>query len=134
VRLALAALLVATVACNGDPGGEATRPCDGVATRTPDPSLAMEVPPGLPEVEPYELQEQGSTDRYNAYAPGRDVVAVRDAIRAEYERTGYAIQGSDEEPPAEAEFQWTKGDREGSVRVTPVCEGRVHVRYRVGPR
>lgn len=127
------ALLLALTACNGDPGGEAKRPCDGLL-KSPNAAVTLPVPPGTTGVTVYELQKAGSTDRFNAQAPGRDVVAVRDAIQQAYAADGFAIESSDEEPPAEAEFGWTKGDKEGSVQVTPVCDGTVHVRYRVGPR
>ena len=132
-RVALAALLLAT-ACNGDPGENAGRPCAGLL-RSPDPSVTLPVPAGLDGLVVYELQKQGSTNRYNAQlATGDDVVAVRNRILDAFAADGFTIDSLDEEPPAEAEFGWTKDDKEGSVQVTPVCHRTVHVRYRVGPR
>jgi len=59
---------------------------------------------------------------------------VRDAIADAYEKAGKTIESRDEEPPAEAEFQFTTATEEGSVQVTPLCQGRVTVRWRIGPK
>lgn len=133
-RAALPVLLLA-VACGGDPNRAAGKPCDGLL-KPADPAAALPagVPAGVEGATFYELQKQGATNRHYAHAKGGDVVAVRDAIEKAYAGSGIAIEGRDAEPPAEAEFQWSAGDREGSVQVTPLCEGNVQLRYRVGPR
>ena len=133
-RLAALALLVVT-ACDGGGNEEATKPCDGLL-KPADAAAALPqgLPAGIGGVTFYELQKQGSTNRHNGHAAGTDVVAVRDAIEKAYTDAGIAIEGRDAEPPAEAEFQWSVGDREGSVQVTPLCDGHVHLRYRVSPR
>ena len=101
-----------------------------------DPAAALpaDVPSGLSGATFYQLDTQGSTKRYFAYTSGSDVVAVRDQIRTAYEQAGIEIEGSDAEPPAEAEFEWKKGANEGSVQVVPLCRDTVRVRYRVGPK
>lgn len=128
----MAALLVAT-ACDG--GGAARTSCDGLL-KPADPAAALPsgLPAGVDGATFHTLQKQGATNRHFAHAKGDDVVAVRDAVEKAYVDAGITIEGRDAEPPAEAELQWSVGDREGSVQVTPLCTGYVTVRYRVGPR
>jgi len=135
VALAIPVLATTAVACGGeDDEGEGAFSADCGTLESADPAAALpsEVPAGVSGATFYELQTQGSTKRYFAYAEGDDVVKVRDAIRSEYQKAGYEIEGSDAEPPAEAEFEWKKGSNEGSVQVTPKCKDTVRVRYRVG--
>ena len=133
VALAVPLLATTAAACGDDDegGGAFDAACD---LKAADPAAALPagVPAGISGATFYELQTQGSTKRYFAYAEGEDVVKVRDAIKAEYEKAGYEIEGSDAEPPAEAEFEWKKDSAAGSVQVTPLCEDTVRVRYRVG--
>lgn len=100
----------------------------------PAAALPVDVPAGITGATFFQLDTQGSTRRYFAYVSGTDVVKVRDDIKAAYEQAGIEIEGSDAEPPAEAEFEWKKGTNEGSVQVVPLCKGTVRVRYRVGPK
>jgi hypothetical protein len=128
-------LLLAAAACGGGRTDVKGAPCEGLAKPAdPAASLPPGVPAGIEGATFYETQKQGVTTRYFAHVAGTDVVAVRDAIERAYASSGAAIEGRDAEPPAEAEFQWTSGDREGSVQVTPLCDGRVQLRYRVAPR
>jgi hypothetical protein len=140
-RLLLAAvipLLATSVACgeNEDEEKKEAAAAFGAACdlKAADPAAALpsDVPAGFDGVTFYELQTQGSTKRYFGYAKGDDVVKVRDQIRSAYAAAAYEIEGSDAEPPAEAEFEWKKGSNEGSVQVTPLCKETVRIRYRVG--
>ena len=131
---AAAALLLA--ACSGgDPGGTAAKPCDGLLERA-DPAVALpaRIPAGVENAVFYKTQRAGATTLWFAQAPGDDVVVVRDAVADTFEKAGFAIESRDEEPPAEAEFQFTTDKEEGSVQVTPLCAGHVTVRWRLGPR
>ena len=134
-RLLLAAALVLT-ACSGDDGSRtAAQPCDGLLKQA-DPSAALppRLPAGVDAPVLYDTQKLGATTLWFGQAAGDDVVAVRDAIADVYERGGFTIESRDEEPPAEAEFQFTTAADEGSVQVTPLCTGHVAVRWRMGPR
>ena len=135
-RLLVAAvipLLATSVACGEDEEGEGafSQACD-LKPADPAAALPADVPSGISGVTFYEVQTQGSTKRYFGYATGDNVVTVRDAIKTAYEQASIEIEGSDAEPPAEAEFEWKKGSTEGSVQVTPLCKDTVRVRYRVG--
>ena len=134
-RLLLAALLALT-ACSGDDGsGVAATPCSGLLKQAnPGAALPARIPAGVTDAVFYDTRELGATTLWWAQAPGDDVVAVRDTVAGVFERAGYSIDSRDEEPPAEAEFQFTTAKEEGSVQVTPLCAGHVTIRWRVGPR
>ena len=134
-RALLAALLLAT-ACSGDDGSKtAAKPCNGLLKQaSPDAALPARIPSGVTSPVMYDRQQLGKTELYYGQAAGADVVTVRDAIAATFEQAGFTIESRDEEPPAEAEFQFTTAKDEGSVQVTPLCAGHVTIRWRVGPR
>lgn len=133
-RALLAVALVLT-GCSGGDDHDGARPCDG-QLRTADPKVALpaRLPTGVTNPVLYDTQQLGATTLWYGQARGTDIVAVRDAILATFERAGFEIQSRDEEPPAEAEFQFTSAKDEGSVQVTPLCEGHVTIRWRLGPR
>ena len=132
--LALVALLLLT-ACDGTVDPAPGKPCDGlVKAADPAVTLPASLPAGVADPVLYDTQKLGATTLYFAQAAGADVVSVRDAIANAYEGAGKTIESRDEEPPAEAEFQFTTATDEGSVQVTPLCEGRVTIRWRIGPR
>lgn len=138
VAAALPLLLTAT-ACGDDDEKEgekaASASCDGkLAAAKADAALPSDVPAGVTGATFYDLQTDGATKRYFAYAKGDDVVKTRDAIRSAFSGAGYEIEGSDEEGQAEAEFEFVKGSNEGSVQVIPHCSGYQRIRYRVGPK
>jgi hypothetical protein len=144
-RLLVAAaipLLVTSVACGEDgekekeekEAAEAAGKTCNLKPADANANLPAEIPSGATGATFYEVQTQGSTKRYFAYVPGEDIVKVRDDIKKAFEAASIEIEGTDEEPPAEAEFEWKKGDKEGSVQVIPECKGTVRVRYRVGPK
>lgn len=135
MRRVLASLALLGVSCTGGGAEETARPCDDVL-RTPSAGLALpaRLPTGVTDPVLYDTQKLGATTLWFGQAAGADVVSVRDTVAAAYERAGFAIESRDEEPPAEAEFQFTSDTEEGSVQVTPLCSGRVTVRWRLGPR
>lgn len=135
--LLAAGLLFLAPACgdDDDEGGNATASCEGklVAAKA-EAALPSDIPAGVTGATFFDLQTDGATKRYFAYATGTDVVSTRDTIRTAFTGAGFEIEGSDEEVPAEAEFEWTKGSNEGSVQVIPHCQGYVRIRYRTGPK
>jgi hypothetical protein len=134
MRLLLAAALALT-ACTGEADPGASVPCDGrLRTAAADATLPARLPTGVQDPVLYDTQKLGATTLWFGQAPGGDVVVVRDGIARVYEAGGFTVESRDEEPPAEAEFQWSKGDEEGSVQVTPLCTGHVTIRWRAGPR
>lgn len=136
MRRALLAALLLAAACSGDDGSEvAAKPCDGLL-RQADTTVRLpaRIPSGVTNPVLYERQQLGATELYYGQAEGADVVTVRDTIAGAFERAGFSIESRDEEPPAEAEFQFTTAKDEGSVQVTPLCAGHVTIRWRVGPK
>ncbi|HVF04057.1 MAG TPA: hypothetical protein VNA20_04390 [Frankiaceae bacterium] len=132
---AVALALLLSACAGGDPAGDAAKPCDGLLEPA-DPSVTLppRLPAGVADPVFYKTQRAGATTLWFAHASGDDVVVVRDAIAGTFESAGFTIESRDEEPPAEAEFQFTAAKDEGSVQVTPLCAGRVTVRWRLGPR
>lgn len=132
-------LLFASVACSDKDKEEgeknAGKSCDGLLKPADAAAnLPTEFPSGLTGATFYEVQTQGATKRYFAYVAGTDLVKTRDDIKAAYEAASIEIEGTDQEEGAEAEFEFKKGDTEGSVQVISLCQGNLRVRYRVGPK
>lgn len=135
LRVPCALALVLAVGCSGGDDREGALPCDErLRTADPEVTLPARLPTGVAGPVLYDSQELGATTLWFGQAAGADVVSVRDAIVAVYERSGFTIESRDEEPPAEAEFQFTSTAEEGSVQVTPLCQGHVTIRWRLGPR
>lgn len=78
------------------------------------------------------VQTQGKTTLFVASTAGTrdDVVEVRDAVVADLKGQGFELAGTDQEPGYEAEAQ-LEGRADASVKVRPLCEGRLEVRYTV---
>lgn len=130
--LLLAALTL--TACTADEP-EAAKPCDGLLEPAdPAVTLPATLPAGVDAPVLYQTQKIGATTLYFGHAAGADVVVIRDAIANVYEGAGKTIESRDEEPPAEAEFQFTTATEEGSVQVTPLCQNTVTIRWRIGPK
>jgi hypothetical protein len=134
-------LLLAAIACAEDKKENEeeealkarTASCDGkLGAADAAAALPAELPAGVTGAVFYETSKQGSTTLYFAHVEGDDVVKTRDTIRTAFEGAGYEIEGSDEEEQAEAEFEFVKGGKEGSVQVLPLCEGHQRVRWRIG--
>ena len=133
-RVAAAAALLALTGCNGSEEPR-TKSCDGLLKpASADAALPAGIPAGVEGAVFYEVRKAGATALYYAHLEADDIVAVRDTVAAAFARAGHTIDSRDEEPPAEAEFQFTTPTSDGSVRVTPLCAGTVTIRWRVGPR
>ena len=75
---------------------------------------------------------QGATTVVFASEPGGrdDIVAVRDKVLADLAKAGYRVVGTDQEPGYEAEAELA-GTHPGSLKVSPLCEGLLEVRYKI---
>ncbi len=75
---------------------------------------------------------QGSTTVAFASLPGDrdDIVDVRDRVLEDLAAAGYEVVDTDQEPGYEAEAELT-GTHPGSLKVSPLCEGRLEVRYKI---
>lgn len=101
----------------------------------PAPGSPSSLPLGLPLTEGetvLEVATQGKTTVAFASEPGGrdDIVAVRDKVLVDLARAGYTVVGVDQEPGYEAEAELT-GTHPGSVKVSPLCEGLLEVRYKI---
>jgi len=76
--------------------------------------------------------EQGRTLVAFASLPGGrdDIVAARDRVLADLAPAGYQVAGTDQEPGYEAEAELS-GTHEGTLKVSPLCEGLLEVRYKI---
>lgn len=81
-----------------------------------------------------QVAEQGATTVAFTRVPGgrEDIVEVRDRVLADLARAGYTVEGTDQEPGFEAEAE-LGGTRPGSLKVSPLCEGYLEVRYKIEP-
>ncbi|MCW2607907.1 MAG: hypothetical protein JWO60_2600 [Frankiales bacterium] len=103
---------------------------DEVEQGTPaDLPLALPAPEGGTLTK---VAEQGSTQIAFVKVPGDrdDLVRVRDAVLEDLTGSGYEVVGKDQEPGYEAEAE-VSGPHDGTVKVTPLCEGQLQVRYAV---
>lgn len=137
VAAAALPLLLASVGCDKDAKNKknAGIACDNLL-KPADASAALpsDIPAGTSGATFYQLDTQGQTKRYFAYAAGTDVVKTRDDIRSAFQSASIDVKGGDQEEGAEAEFEFEKGSTEGSVQVIPYCKGYVRVRYTLGPK
>ncbi len=106
--------------------GGLDEPEDGVPASLP---LGLPLPSGGTILE---VTEQGSTSvAFVSVEGGReDLVDVRDDVLADLKAVGYETVGTDQEPGYEAEAE-VGGVHEGTVKVSPLCEGLIQVRYAV---
>jgi hypothetical protein len=108
---------------------DAGRGCGGLDTATPGATLppALDLPSGQKLLR---VQEQGRTTVAVASAEGTrdDIVLVRDGIASALRGQGFTIPKTDQEPGFEAEAQ-LGGKATGSLRVKPLCTGRLEIRY-----
>jgi hypothetical protein len=117
---------------------------EGLATKSTQSCGGRDVPvPGAPTTLPLDLPltegetvldvaTQGRTTVAFASEPGGrdDIVAVRDKVLADLARAGYTVVGTDQEPGYEAEAELA-GTHPGSLKVSPLCEGLLEVRYKI---
>lgn len=112
---------------------KSTEACDG--RDKPAPGTPATLPLGLPMTEGetvLDVAEQGATTVVFASEPGGrdDIVAVRDKVLADLAKAGYRVVGTDQEPGYEAEAELA-GTHPGSLKVSPLCEGLLEVRYKI---
>lgn len=110
---------------------DAGRACGGLDT----PTGGLTLPAGLTLPVGQRLlrvQTQGRTTVATASTAGNpgDIVRVRDRVLAALEKQGYRVTRTDQEPGYEAEAQLA-GTAGGSLRVRPLCSGRLEIRYRI---
>lgn len=107
--------------------------CDG--REQPVSGAPSALPDDLPLTEGatiLNVTSQGRTDVAFAKVEGGrdDIVAVRDKVLADLKGAGYETVGTDQEPGYEAEAE-IKGTYEGTLKVSPLCEGLLEVRYKI---
>jgi hypothetical protein len=110
---------------------KASEPCGTLDT----PESGATLPAGLalpPGQKLLRVQTQGKTSvAFASTAGGRDdIVKVRDDVLALLKTGGFTVKGTDQEPGYEAEAE-VAGPVEGTIRVKPLCEGRLEVRYKI---
>ena len=126
-------LLLAGCSSSGDDNSNAVGvSCDG-KLRPADP--AAKLPPGIPALDGqvlYEPSVQGKTTVVLARVAQGDFVKVRDDLRALLEQAGWTIDGTDQESvEAEAQFSRKPPLQTGSIKVEPLCDNNVEIRYRL---
>lgn len=128
MRPTLAALVLVPLlaACGGSEEASGTR-CGTLPTANPAATLPAGFP-ALPGQVLHEPARQGKTDLVLALVHETDFVAVRDDLVARLRAAGFQVPGTDQEA-VEAEAEFT-GPHEGTIKVTPLCEGYVTVRYK----
>ncbi|MCU1673406.1 MAG: hypothetical protein JWN77_1519 [Frankiales bacterium] len=129
-------LLVGLAACGGSSdsgneekaGGPGQQACGSLPAADPTATL----PEGFPVLADqvlYEPSKQGATTIVFARLDTSDFVKVRDELVDELKAAGYTIDGTDQES-VEAEAQFS-GKQTGTIKVQPLCKGKVSVRYKV---
>jgi len=136
MRVAVALLLaaVALAGCRSDNAApeEVNTSCEQLDR----PSADAQPPPGYlslpPDQKLLRVQTQGRTTVvFASTAGGRgDLIEVRDRVLTALKTQQFSVAGTDQEPGFEAEAQ-IAGPSEGTVRVTPLCTGRIQVRYKL---
>jgi len=101
----------------------------------PAAGAPAELPLGLPGTEGETVlstAEQGRTlVAFAKIAGGRDdIVSTRDRILTDLGTAGYTVVGTDQEPGYEAEAE-LGGTHEGTLKVSPLCEALLEVRYKI---
>ena len=97
------------------------------------PSASGAFPTGLTlpaDAKLLRIQTQGKTTLVVASVAGTrdDVVTVRDTVVAALATQGFTKTGTDQEPGYEAEAQLS-GKADASLRVRPLCTGRLELRF-----
>jgi hypothetical protein len=114
-------------------GGAPSATCGEAAT--PHPSVARQLPAGFLTVAGWTATEavtQGKTQAIRGVVVGNaeNIVAVRDAAVAAIASAGYTKTGSDQEPGAEADADFS-GPYQGNINVRALCRGYLVVTYTI---
>lgn len=126
--VAVVGVLVLTACGSGEPAASPGGPCTSLPAADPSATLPDGFPQ-LPDQVLYGAAAQGATRIVFGRVAGQDFVALRDTLARDLEEAGYSLDGTDQEAvEAEAHFS---APREGSVRVTQLCDGVLEVRYRL---
>lgn len=128
-------ILFGAVAC-GDKGEEkakaaASSPCPSDLTASASTPVPGDVP--VPDgANAYSYNSQGKTRIWFLALDGRgsDLTSLRDAFDNALKGKGYEIEGTDQEPGAEADSEF-KGPHEGTSNFQPVCSGKVRLRLKL---
>ena len=117
----------------GELAARSGEPCNG--RDQPAGGAPAALPLGLPLTEGervLSVATQGVITVAFAGLPGDrdDIVSTRDRVLADLTSAGYRVVGTDQEPGYEAEAQ-LDGPHEGTLKVSPLCEGLLEVRYRI---
>ncbi len=110
---------------------KAEEPCGTLDT--PESGASLPVGLTLPaEQKLLRVQTQGKTTvAFTSTAGGRDdIVEVRDRVLDLLKTRGFTVKGTDQEPGYEAEAELT-GIVDGTIRVKPLCTGRLEIRYKI---
>lgn len=99
------------------------------------PTTASALPYGIPlsqDETVLRVAKQGATVVAFASLPGGrdDIVGKRDAVLVDLAKVGYEVVETDQEPGYEAEAQ-VEGPHTGTLRVKPLCDGLLEVRYKI---
>ena len=134
MRAVVAGALAVLLAGCGGGGTTADRPEEPCGDKD-SPVAGGDVPPALKlpsDAKLLRVASQGKTVVvFTSTAGGRDdLVAIRDRVLEHLTAKGSTVVGTDQEPGAEAEAE-VSGTFDGTLRVTPLCAGRVEVRYKV---
>ena len=123
--------LVAT-ACGGSSSGGGTPAAASSPCSLPAADASAALPSGFPTPAGatfYQLSTQGKTKIYFAYMAGSDVVATRDAIKAQLVTAGFKINGTDQEDNTEAELDADSSAHGGTLQVIHFCSGQLRLRF-----
>jgi hypothetical protein len=127
---------VLAVGCGGAEGSggsaneaKSKRSCgDLLKPAAPDATPPADVP--ITGVTWFDKKRQGKTDYYFGTRPGQDVARARDEVLGPLKAAGYTVTDTDQEGNAEADALFN-GTHEGTLQVTPYCEGHVQLRLKL---
>ena len=111
--------------------GKAGRACGTLDTPSGSPTLPSQL--ALPEGQKLlSVETQGKTVIVLASAAGglKDLTDVRDDVLDALKSQGYTKGSTEAEADIEAEGQFS-GNADGTLRVRPLCDGRLEVRYKL---
>ena len=129
-------MVVALAACGGSDkdknqgGGNATGACPSNISTAVSTALPSDVP--SPSGTAYDYSSQGQTKVWFFAIDGTpgQLANLRDAYDQQLTGQSYKIEGTDQEPNAEAESEFS-GPHEGTTNFRPLCTGKVVFRLKL---